>query len=184
MLRPYLLLVMVTLNSAQVATQATRLAGVRKELRAAYVVALGRWIGDRTLMLLGLPIVVEGYRADAVQAAYYAQGRPKLYPLAELNRLRVVAGLVPFSAKSAEAGRVITYQKAGTSNHNHLPSWALDVAVLQVDGSVRWDNAALLLFSRLMRAADERVKWGGDWDGDRNTADERFHDWPHFELTG
>jgi peptidoglycan L-alanyl-D-glutamate endopeptidase CwlK len=175
---------MVTLSKAQAATQAARLAQVRPELAKAYVTALARWMGDRKLMLLGLPIVTEGYRSNAVQAAYYAQGRPGLYPLAELNKLRMAASLAPFPAGSTEARPIITYKKAGTSNHNHLPSWALDVALLQADGSVRWDAAALLLFSHLMLAADKRVTWGGDWDHDGRTDDERLHDWPHFELTG
>lgn len=175
---------MVTLSKAQAATQTARLAQVRPELAKAYVTALARWMGDRKLMLLGLPIVTEGYRSDAVQAAYYAQGRPKLYPFSELNRLRVVAGLAQFPVGAAEAGCIITYQQAGTSNHNHLPCWAVDVALLQVDGSVKWDAAALLLFSHLMNAADKRVTWGGDWDHDGRTDDERLHDWPHFELTG
>ncbi|MBD2768454.1 hypothetical protein IC235_11190 [Hymenobacter sp. BT664] len=46
-------------------TQATRLAQVRPELSKAYAVALGRWMGDRKLMLLGLPIITESYRSNA-----------------------------------------------------------------------------------------------------------------------
>ena len=170
---------MLTLSKAQAATQAARLAQVRPELVAAYGVALGRWLGDRKLSALGFPIVVEGYRPDAVQQAYYAQGRRTPY---QIHLLRLAAGLGDIPA--VEAGRIITYKLPGTSNHNHLPSWAIDVALLQADGSVKWDNAALLLFSRLMRAADKRVVWGGDWDGDGDTTDQRLHDWPHFELTG
>ncbi|WP_210521323.1 M15 family metallopeptidase domain-containing protein [Hymenobacter terricola] len=174
---------MLTLSKAQAATQAAQLALVRPELAAAYTVALERWMGDRKLLLLGLPIITEGHRSNATQAAYYAQGRPLLYPLAELNRLRKVAGLGPFSAKSTEARRIITYQQAGASNHNHMPSWALDVALLQADGSLTWDAGALLLFARLVRAADARVVHGADWDHDGRTDDQAFHDWPHFELT-
>jgi peptidoglycan L-alanyl-D-glutamate endopeptidase CwlK len=175
----------VQLSPKQAATQAARLAQVRPELAAAYSVALGRWMGDPKLMLLGLPIITQGYRNPATQNAMFAQGRQ---PLAEVNRLRALAGMAPFDASKpkavVEAGLVITYKRGGQSNHNRLPSWALDVAHLQADGSVKWDNAALLLFSRLMRAADVRVTWGGDWDRDGQTADETFHDWPHFELVG
>ncbi|MBD2768453.1 hypothetical protein IC235_11185 [Hymenobacter sp. BT664] len=95
-----------------------------------------------------------------------------------------MAHLPVFPAGASEAGRIVTYQKAGTSNHNKLPSWALDVALLQPDGSVKWDAGALLLFSRLMLAANARVVWGGDWDHDGCTDDQQLHDWPHFELTG
>ena len=27
------------------------------------------------------------------------------------------------------------------------------------------------------------IPWGGDWDGDGDFSDQRFHDLPHFELT-
>lgn len=170
---------MVTLSKTQAAMQSARLAQVRPELAAAYATALGRWMGDRKLLLLGLPIVTEGYRSDAVQAAYYAQGRELI---TEVWRLRRRAGLGPISPD--EVNRVVTYKLPGTSNHNKLPSWALDVALLQVDGSVKWDPAALLLFARLMCAADARVTWGGDWNHNGRTDDEHLHDWPHFEITG
>lgn len=175
----------VALSAKQAALQSERLKQVRPELAKAYVVALARWMGDPKLMLLGLPIVTQGYRASAEQDAMFAQGRESL---AEVNRLRKLAGMALFDGLNlksvAEAGRIITYKRGGGSNHNHLPSWALDVAHLQLDGSVKWDNGALLLFSRLMRAADKRITWGGDWDRDGQTADETFHDWPHFELVG
>jgi len=169
----------VQLSAKQRASQAARLAQVRPELAAAYRVALGRWMGDRKLMALGLPIVTQGYRRPAEQDALYAQGRETPH---QIQLLRQAAGLADISA--AEAGRIVTYKRGGGSNHNRWPSWALDVAHLQADGSVNWDNAALLLFARLMRAADARVTWGGDWDRDGQTADETFHDWPHFELVG
>jgi len=39
----------------------------------------------------------------------------------------------------------------------------------------------------VLAAADKlgvRVRWGGDWDMDGDSADERFLDLPHFELIG
>jgi peptidoglycan L-alanyl-D-glutamate endopeptidase CwlK len=135
-------------------------------------------MGDRKLMALGLPIITKGYRAPAEQDALYAQGRQTPW---QVHLLRVAAGLDDISA--VEAGRIVTYKRGGESNHNKLPSEALDVAHLQADGSVKWDAGALLLFSRLMRAANRRIVWGADWDSDGQTADEHFRDWPHFELT-
>ena len=177
MLRLYLLLVMVTLNSAQMATQATRLAGVRKELRAAYGVALERWRGARKLMALGLPLVTQGHRPAAEQAALYAQGRERL---PKLNRLRKLAGLPMFPVGSVEAGRKVTWVMV--SRHMELPSGALDVGMLQADGIVTWPADALQKFSRLMLAADGRIRWGGDWDGDGHSDDEKALDMPHFEV--
>ncbi|OGX88593.1 hypothetical protein BEN48_09465 [Hymenobacter glacialis] len=137
------------LNVTQMVRQAARLAEVRPELVAAYRVALRRWSGDPVLRLLGLPIVTEGYRSGAVQDALYARGR-------------------------SAPGPVVTYKRGGESKHNVLPSRALDVAFLLADGTVVWSGLLLSKFARLMKAADARVRWGGDWPG--------FKDRPHFEV--
>ena len=137
------------LNMAQIMRQAARLAEVRPELVAAYQVALRRWSGDPVLRLLGLPIVTEGYRSAEVQDELYTHGRSAPRP-------------------------VVTYKKVGESKHNFLPSRALDVAFLLADGEVSWSGLLLSKFARLMKAADARVHWGGDWPG--------FKDLPHFEV--
>ena len=137
------------LNVAQMVRQAARLAEVRPELVAAYQVALRRWSGDPVLRLLGLPIVTEGYRSPERQDELYTRGR-------------------------SAPGPVVTYKRGGESKHNLLPSRALDVAFLLADGSVSWSGLLLSKFARLMKAADARVHWGGDWP--------RFKDRPHFEV--
>jgi len=168
---------MLQLSSAQAAGQVARLRDVRGDLAHAYGVALTRWMGDRTLMALGLPLVTQGHRPAAEQAALYAQGRQ---PLAVLNRLRKLAGLPAFPVGAAEAGRKVTW--VTVSRHMELPSGALDVGMLQADGTVTWPTDALQKFSRLMMAADWRIRWGGDWDGDGQTTDEQSPDFPHFEV--
>ena len=137
------------LNVAQMVRQAARLAEVRSELVEAYQVALRRWSEDPVLRLLGLPIVTEGYRSAAAQDELYTHGR-------------------------SAPGPVVTYKRGGESKHNALPSQALDVAFLLADGSVSWSGLLLSKFARLMKAADARVHWGGDWPG--------FKDRPHFEV--
>ena len=137
------------LNVTQRLRQATRLSQVRTELVEAYQVALRRWMGDPILMALGLPIVTEGYRSAAAQDELYTHGR-------------------------SAPGPVVTYKRGGESKHNLLPSRALDVAFLMADGSVSWLGLLLSKFARLMKAADARVHWGGDWPG--------FKDRPHFEV--
>ena len=137
------------LSSVQSARQAARLADVRPELAAAYRVALRRWSGDPVLQLLGLPIVTEGYRSPERQDELYTRGR-------------------------SAPGPIVTYKRGGESKHNTLPSRALDVAFLLADGSVSWSGLLLSKFARLMKAADARVRWGGDWP--------RFKDRPHFEV--
>ena len=137
------------LNVAQRLRQARRLGQVRTELVEAYQVALRRWMGDPVLMALGLPIVTEGYRSPERQDELYTHGR-------------------------SAPGPVVTYKRGGESKHNLLPSRALDVAFLLADGSVSWSGLLLSKFARLMKAADARVHWGGDWP--------EFKDRPHFEV--
>ena len=137
------------LSSVQSARQAARLADVRLELAAAYRVGLRRWSGDPVLRLLGLPIVTEGYRSPERQDELYTRGR-------------------------SAPGPIVTYKRGGESKHNTLPSRALDVAFLLADGSVSWSGLLLSKFARLMKAADARVRWGGDW--------QKFKDRPHFEV--
>ena len=140
---------MVGLNEAQRARQVARLASVRPELREAYAVALRRWKGDPVLVTLGLPFVSQGHRSAEVQDELYTRGR-------------------------TAPGPVVTYKRGGESKHNSLPSRALDVAFLLADGSVSWSGLLLSKFARLMKAADARVRWGGDWL--------KFKDQPHFEV--
>ena len=138
------------LSATQRRTQAARLAQAAPVLGAAYAQALGRWSGDAALRLLGLPIITECYRSPERQDELFEQGRSK-------------------------PGPVVTYKRGGESKHNRLPAPALDVAFLLVDGSVSWSGLLLTKFARLMKAADARVRWGGDFPGD-------FKDGPHFEV--
>ena len=69
------------------------------------------------------------------------------------------------------------------SKHNSLPAIAVDVAPFPID----WNDTAR--FARLAgyieRIADEKgiaIRWGGDWNGNWRTLDERFIDMPHIEL--
>jgi peptidoglycan L-alanyl-D-glutamate endopeptidase CwlK len=140
-----------SLTPAQVQSQAVRLRQAVPSLAAAYSEALRRWMGDPVLRLAGLPIITECYRSPERQDELFEQGRSK-------------------------PGPVVTYKRGGESNHNKVPTPALDVAFLLVDGSVSWSGLLLSKFARLMKAADARVHWGGDWPG--------FKDRPHFEVLG
>jgi len=139
------------LTPAQVQSQAVRLRQAVPSLAAAYSEALRRWVGDPVLRLAGLPIITECYRSPERQDELFEQGRSK-------------------------PGPVVTYKRGGESNHNKVPTPALDVAFLLVDGSVSWSGLLLSKFARLMKAADARVHWGGDWP--------KFKDRPHFEVLG
>lgn len=138
------------LSGGQQKVQAARLGQAVPSLAAAYAQVLARWLGDPVLRLAGRPIITECYRSPERQEKLYAQGRSK-------------------------PGPVVTYKRGGQSKHNlGPPTPALDVAFLLADGSVSWSGLLLSKFARLMKAADARVRWGGDWPG--------FRDRPHFEV--
>ena len=73
------------------------------------------------------------------------------------------------------------------SKHNQVPSLAVDVVPYFPGVKIDWKD--LSTFARFAgyveRVAHEqgtRIRWGGDWNDNRRTADERFVDMPHFEL--
>lgn len=72
-------------------------------------------------------------------------------------------------------------------NHNKSPSNAVDVAPYPID----WANTEaarqrfVYLAGYIMMSAkilNIPLRWGGDWDGDKDTRDETFRDLGHFEL--
>lgn len=137
------------LGSVREKIQEALLAQAVPSLRAAYAQALALWEGDPVLRLAGLPFVTECYRSPERQDELYAHGRSK-------------------------PGPIVTYKREGELKHNRLPAPTLDVAFLQPNGEVSWSGLLLSKFARLMKAADARVRWGGDWP--------RFKDRPHFEV--
>ena len=120
-------------------------------------------------------ILAEVFRAPETQAAYHAQGRK---PLEEVNRLRKVADL---AAINASENKVVTYRQAGTSKHELLPSRAIDIMVMK-NGQISNDPIYYRKLADLLRAHNPKIVWGGDWDGDQRSDDEKFVDMPHFEI--
>lgn len=67
--------------------------------------------------------------------------------------------------------------------HNRWPSRAVDVAIDLDPGPgkhLSWDPNAYALFAQL--AIKHGLVWGGDWNGNGRTDDERFVDRPHLQL--
>jgi peptidoglycan L-alanyl-D-glutamate endopeptidase CwlK len=67
--------------------------------------------------------------------------------------------------------------------HNAMPSLAVDVAPLPI----HWNNReAFSHFAGFVQGFAEcfwtKIRWGGDWDGDRNLTNNSFDDLVHFEL--
>jgi len=77
-----------------------------------------------------------------------------------------------------------TKVKFPMGRHNSSPSRAVDVTPYPVD----WDDRERqTLFAGFVlgiaRGMDIKLRWGGDWDKDFQVMDNRFDDFPHFELT-
>lgn len=67
--------------------------------------------------------------------------------------------------------------------HNTLPSQTVDIAPYPVDWIVT--HAFARLAGYIQCVADSMgiaIRWGGDWNQNGKTKDERFLDFPHFEL--
>lgn len=69
------------------------------------------------------------------------------------------------------------------SKHNTEPSRAMDLAPYPID----WDNIArfIALADIVLEEAKKRnvkIRWGADWNRNGEWRDEKFRDWPHFEL--
>lgn len=69
------------------------------------------------------------------------------------------------------------------SKHNQQPSLAVDVAPYPINWA---DHGRFRTFGGFVlgvaAARGLSIRWGGDWDQDTQTKDNRFDDLPHFEL--
>ena len=76
-----------------------------------------------------------------------------------------------------------TKVKFPNGRHNSSPSNAVDVTPYPVDWE---DRERQTLFAGFVigigRAMGVTLRWGGDWDMDFQVMDNRFDDFPHFEV--
>ena len=76
-----------------------------------------------------------------------------------------------------------TKVKYPNGRHNISPSKAVDVTPYPVDWE---DRERQTLFAGFVigiaRGMGIRLRWGGDWDMDFQVMDNRFDDFPHFEI--
>jgi peptidoglycan L-alanyl-D-glutamate endopeptidase CwlK len=99
--------------------------------------------------------VTDGHRGEAEQEAAYASGASQAH--------------------------------FGQSPHNKTPSMGVDLAPYPVDysGPEARERFAFLAGHVMVTAHAMGIDltWGGDWDRDGETKDNKFDDMPHFELT-
>ena len=76
-----------------------------------------------------------------------------------------------------------TKVKYPNGRHNRQPSSAVDVTPYPVDWE---DRERQTLFAGFVIGTAKQmginIRWGGDWDQDFEVADNRFDDFPHFEI--
>ena len=73
--------------------------------------------------------------------------------------------------------------KVRWSKHNYKPSLAVDVAPYPINWN---DTERFYLFGGYVLGIADMMhvplRWGGDWDGDKDVHDQNFMDLVHFEL--
>tara|TARA_B100001029_G_scaffold628_2_gene458 strand:- start:20028 stop:20420 length:393 start_codon:yes stop_codon:yes gene_type:complete len=76
-----------------------------------------------------------------------------------------------------------TKVKYPMGRHNSSPSRAVDVTPYPIDWE---DRERQTLFAGFVlgiaRSMGIKLRWGGDWDQDFEVKDNRFDDFPHFEI--
>ncbi len=75
------------------------------------------------------------------------------------------------------------------SKHNSSPSTAVDVVPYYSNVGIDWDDLGgfYMFAGYVIRVAENlgyKIRYGGDWNGNKRTADQNFNDLPHFELIG
>jgi len=75
------------------------------------------------------------------------------------------------------------------SKHNKEPSMAVDVVPYPIDwkdgNRMRYFAGYVMGIANLLKdrgIIDHALRWGGDWDKDTEVKDNKFQDFPHFEL--
>ena len=117
-------------------------------------------------------VIIETDRIQAIQNAYFAQGRESLE---EVNRLRGIAGLAPITA--AENSRKVTNARVS----NHTGGGAIDMCP-EIPGKPGhpWWNAPQDVWEKMGAIAEE---CGLDWcAGGYGQTWAKGWDNPHFEL--
>ena len=78
-----------------------------------------------------------------------------------------------------------TKVKYPVGRHNSSPSRAVDATPYPVDWK---DRERQTLFAGFVlgiaKGMNINLRWGGDWDRDFQVMDNRFDDFPHFEIYG
>ena len=120
-------------------------------------------------------IVLETYRPQGVQDAYYAQGR---YSYDVIKDLRQKEGLPPISHE--EAKRKVTQ----TKKSKHTERIAIDIVPVLSNGTIPWNIKDASTAALWMSIAEVMKKHGFEWGGDWAPKDRWGIGWDpaHYEI--
>lgn len=98
--------------------------------------------------------------------------------------IKIIDFTVLDGVRTIEEQRILFARgKTKTMNSKHLDGLAVDLAPWPVNWA---DTEMFCVLAGVMRAVafkqGKELRWGGDWDRDDQTKDERFRDYGHFEL--
>ena len=113
--------------------------------------------------------IAQGARTVEQQQEYFDNDKSKINPSAYANLEDLLK-----VAKHIVDGEI------------RLKAEAVDVYAF-VNGKASWDSSSLILIAGvILSCANElgyKLRWGGNWDGDGEIiTDQKFQDFPHFEL--
>ena len=98
-------------------------------------------------------------------------------------KLRVLEGHRGKAAQDEAYKKGLSKLKWPNSKHNSSPALAFDACPLPI----KWDaNSNFYYFAGFVMATalemGYELRFGGDWDGDKDCTDQNFHDLVHFEI--
>ncbi len=111
--------------------------------------------------------VLEGKRSDELQAQYFEEGKSKLNGVTKKSKHQVTL-LKPLSEAVDIAPYPVSFENTGKARARFY-----------------------MLAGYMFQAAEDlfnegeifhKLRWGGDWDNDKEFDDQSFDDLPHFEL--
>jgi len=116
-----------------------------------------------------------------------AQCDPRLERIAREAIKHVDFGVICGRRDKVDQNRLFdegkTQVKFPDSKHNKNPSQAFDLFPSPYDWN---DREAFIRFAAFIlgiaAGMGYSLRWGGDWNKDWDLKDNRFNDWPHFEL--
>jgi peptidoglycan L-alanyl-D-glutamate endopeptidase CwlK len=105
--------------------------------------------------------------------------------VAEHRDVRVIEGRRAKECQDDYFHKGLSKLQWPNGKHCSTPSKAVDL----MEKPVNWnDRKRIVEFAHFVldcaKTLGIKIRWGGDWDGDGDSKDEKFFDGPHFELVG